>query len=555
MTPRVFSIRMACYLLLAASPLGAADFSTGVNWPSYGGTPSALRYSSLDQINASNVRNLAPAWVFQTGDKESGLQATPIVIDGVMYLSSASNWVFALDAETGRLLWEYRFPIPAGAEIAYGRQNRGVAVGNGRVFMGTADNHMVALDQKTGRELWRVNVEDARQCGCSITGAPLVVKDIVIAGVTGGDSAHRGYLDAFDARTGHLRWRFYTIPAPGEKGSETWPGDSWRFGGGSTWMTGSYDPDLDLLYWGVGNAAADLNATHRHGDNLYTCSIIALDPATGTLKWHYQEVPQDVWDYDATFELILADIPVNGQTRKVLMQPNKTGYVWVIDRVTGRFLKAWRFANHVNWVSGITEEGKLLERLEPEIGKTKLVCPSAIGAKNWNQGAYSLHTGWLYLPVQEICNDLTVRDEEGSEGKGFIGGSWVMKPPPGGKIEGYIAAYDPVSGDRKWTVPATTWILASVLATAGDVVFSGDPEGYFFALDARTGKRLWSFQTGAGHRGSSVTYSVNGRQYVATPTGWGSIVGGAHQAFWPDRPAPRDGSALVVFALPREERQ
>ena len=295
---------MACLILLAASPLGAADFSTGANWPSYGGTYSALRYSALDQINASNVQKLAPAWVFQTGDKESGLQATPIVIDGVMYLSSASNWVFALDADTGRLLWEYRFPMPADAQAAYGRQNRGVAVGNGRVFMGTADNHMVALDQKTGRELWRVNVEDARQCGCSITGAPLVVKDMVIAGVTGGDSAHRGYLTAFDARTGRLRWRFYTIPAPGEKGSETWPGDSWRFGGGSTWMTGSYDPDLDLLYWGVGNAAADLNATHRRGDNLYTCSIVALDPATGTLKWHYQEVPQDVWDYDAVFELI-----------------------------------------------------------------------------------------------------------------------------------------------------------------------------------------------------------------------------------------------------------
>ncbi|MBZ5621753.1 MAG: PQQ-dependent dehydrogenase, methanol/ethanol family [Acidobacteriia bacterium] len=543
---------LAAGMLFLAVPLTAADFATKTDWPSYGGTHSALRYSALDQINAANVQKLAPVWMFQTGDKESGLEATPIVIDGVMYLSSASNWVFALAADTGRLLWEYRFPLPAAFQPIYGRQNRGVAVGQGRVFMGTADNHVVALDQKTGTELWRVNVEDERQCGCNITGAPLVVKDLVITGVTGGDSAHRGYLTAFDARTGRMRWRFYTIPAPGEKGSETWPGESWRFGGGATWMTGSYDPDLDLLYWGVGNAAADLNATHRRGDNLYTCSIVALDPATGGLKWHYQEVPQDMWDYDAAFELILADIPLGGQTRKVLMQPNKTGYVWMIDRVTGRFLKAWRFANQVNWVTGITEEGKLVGRLEPEIGKTKLVCPSAIGAKNWNQSAYSLRTGWLYIPVQEICNDLTARDDEGSEGRPFIGGDWQMKPPPGGRMEGYIAAYDAVTGERKWTALATTWILASVLATAGDVVFSGDPEGFFFALDARTGKRLWSFQTGGGHRGSAVTYSVNGRQYVATPSGWGSVVGAAHHAFWPDRPAPQGGSALVVFALPQE---
>jgi alcohol dehydrogenase (cytochrome c) len=538
--------------VLLAIPLAAAEFATRADWPSYGGTYSALRYSALDQVNRSNVAKLGPAWMFQTGDPEAGLQATPIVVDGVMYLASASSWVFALDAATGSLLWEYRYPLPKRQQLGYGRQNRGVAVGQGRVFLGTADNSMVALDQKTGRELWRVNIEDERQCGCNVTGAPLLVKDIVIAGVTGGDSAHRGYLTAFDAKTGRLRWRFYTVPAPGEPGSETWPGDSWRFGGGSTWMTGSYDPDLDLLYWGVGNAANDLNALHRRGDNLYTCSIVALDPATGKLKWHYQQVPQDVWDYDSAFELILADLPVGGQTRKVVMQANKTGYVWMLDRATGQFLKAWRFAKNVNWVSGITEDGKLQGRLEPEIGKTKMVCPSAIGAKNWNQAAYSLGTGLLYIPVQEICNELTARDEPPSEGKPHTGGDWVMKPPPGGKIEGYIAAYDARTGEQRWTAPAATWILASVLATAGDLVFSGDPEGNFFALDARSGKRLWSFQTGGGHRGSAITYSVNGRQYVATPSGWGSVVGSIHPAFWPDRPAPRPGSTLVVFALPEE---
>jgi alcohol dehydrogenase (cytochrome c) len=537
---------------LPAIPLLAAEFATRADWPSYGGTYSALRYSALDQINRTNVAKLAPAWIFQTGDPETGLQATPIVIDGVMYLASASSWAFALDAATGRLIWEYRFPLPKRTQLGYGRQNRGVAVGLGRVFLGTADNHVVALDQKTGKELWRVNVEDERQCGCNVTGAPLFVKDMVIAGVTAGDSAHRGYLTALDARTGRLRWRFYTIPAPGEPGSETWPGDSWRFGGGSTWMTGSYDPDLDLLYWGIGNAANDLNAIHRRGDNLYTCSIVALDPATGKLKWHYQEVPQDVWDFDAAFELILADMPIDGQTRKVLMQPTKTGYVWVLDRVTGRFLKAWRFAKNVNWVTGISEDGKLLGRLEPELGKTKMICPSAIGAKNWNQAAYSPAAGLLYIPVQEVCNDLTPRDEKPQEGKSYTGGDWEMKAPPGSKIEGYIGAYDARTGERRWTVPATTWILSSILATAGELVFSGDPEGNFFALDAKTGDRLWSFQTGGGQRGSSVTYAVGGRQYVAAPTGWGSVVGGIHTTFWPDRPAPRAGSTLVVFALAGE---
>src|SRR5215471_6528860 len=516
---------LALFLTL---PIMAAEFATRADWPSYGGTHSALRYSALDQINRSNVAKLAPVWVFQTGDPEPGLQATPIVIDGVMYLASSSGWAFALHAATGHLIWEYRFPLPKRERLGYGRQNRGVAVGNGRVFLGTADNHLVALDQKTGRELWRVNIEDERQCGCNVTGAPMVVKDMVIAGVTGGDSAHRGYLTAFDTKTGRLRWRFYTIPAPGEPGSETWPGDSWRYGGGGTWMTGSYDSDLDLLYWGVGNAANDLNAAHRRGANLYTASIIALDPGTGKLKWHYQLVPQDVWDYDAAFELILADIPIDGRTRKVIMQPTKTGYVWMLDRATGQFLKAWRFAKHVNWISGISEDGKLLGRVEPEIGKTKMVCPSAAGAKNWNQAAYSQGTGWLYIPVQEICNELTAREQQPSEGKGFIGGSWELKPPPAGKYEGYIAAYDARTGERQWTFPATTWILASVLATAGDLVFSGDPEGYFFALDARTGKQLWSFQTGGGHRGSAVTYAVGGRQYLATPTGWGSVVGSIH---------------------------
>ncbi|MBM3813692.1 MAG: PQQ-dependent dehydrogenase, methanol/ethanol family [Acidimicrobiia bacterium] len=541
----------AAGLLLLPLTLFASGEATIADWPSHGGTYLAWRYSGLSQVNASNVSRLAPAWVFQTGDYANGLQATPIVVDGVLYLSTSSSWVFALNAATGRLLWEYRFPL--GKALGYGKQNRGVAVGSGMVFLGTADNHVVGLDSATGRERWRVAVEDPRQCGCNITGAPLALKDMVVVGVTAGDSAHRGYLTAFDARTGRLRWRFHTIPGPGEKGHDTWPGDSWRFGGAATWMTGSFDPELNLLYWGVGNAAADVDGRRRRGDNLYTASVIALNPETGKLVWHYQEIPHDVWDYDSCYELILVDLPVAGRMRKLLVHATKAGYTWVLDRATGEFLKAWQYVKHATWVAGITETGKLAGRREPEPGKAVNVCPGAIGGKSWNQSAWSPRTGLLYVPVIESCNDILVREQEPVEGRVYIGGSWVMKPPPGGKIEGYLAAFDPLTGEKKWTMPATTWLLASILATAGDLLFTGDPEGDFFAVDARSGKRLWSFPTGAGHRGSAVTYSVGGRQFVATPTGWGSIVGRSHSAFFPQAPAPREGSALMVFALPEEK--
>jgi alcohol dehydrogenase (cytochrome c) len=545
---------LGLFLLTGAAALafGAGDGATGAAWPNYGGSYSAWRYSALDQVNRENVQRLQPAWVFQTGDYENGLQATPIVVDGVLYLSTSNNWVFALDGATGRMLWEYHFPLSKALPL-YGKQNRGVAVGRGFVFLGTADNHVVALDRRNGQEVWRVNVEDARQCGCNITGAPRVVKDVVIAGVTGGDSAHRGYLTAFDAATGRLRWRFYTIPKRGEKGNETWPGESWRYGGGSTWMTGSYDPELNLLYWGVGNAASDLNSASRRGDNLYTDSVIALDPGTGKLIWHYQEIPQDVWDFDAVYELMLVDLVLRGRPHKAVVQVSKSGFTWVLDRATGEFLEAWPYVKNYNWISGITETGKLVGRKEPAKDAIKLLCPSAMGGKSWNQAAYSPRTGWVYVPVLEICNDLIVREEEPQEGRPYLGGSWIMKAPPAAKQESYLAAFDVVSGKRQWSAPATTWLLASVLATAGDLVFSGDPEGNFFALDARSGARLWSFQTGAGHRGSAITYAVAGRQYVATPTGWGSLVGQAHAALWPG-PVPRSGSALFVFALPEEKR-
>ncbi|HTS46950.1 MAG TPA: PQQ-dependent dehydrogenase, methanol/ethanol family [Bryobacteraceae bacterium] len=540
-------------LSLGLAALWAQNGATSKDWPSYGGTQLAWRYSALDQINTSNVKKLVPVWQFQTGDYAQGLQSTPIVIDGVLYLSTTHSQVFALDAATGKMIWQYKYPMPRGA--GGNIQNRGIAVGFGKVFVGTYDDYMVAIDQKTGVESWKVALADSSQCGCSITGAPLLVKDKVIVGEAGGDGAFRGFLTALDAKTGRLAWRFYTIPGAGEKGNETWKGDSWKYGGGATWMTGSFDRDLNLLYWGIGNAASDMYSANRfsgegEGANLYTGSVVALDADTGKLKWYYQEIPKDVWDYDSAYECLLIDRPVRGVMRKLLVHINKSGYTWVLDRTNGEFLGAFPIVDNHTWLAGITEDGKILGRVEPVEGKATLICPGPDGGKSWNQVAYSPRTGFMYTPTLEICSDSVSREQTPVEGRGFLGGTWSHRAPAQGPAYSHIDAYDPVTGKRMWSVRYKYALLASMLATAGDLVFTGDPEGYFFALNARTGEKLWSFQTGAGNRGSAISYSVNGRQYIATPTGWGSIAGRGLTSIWPEAENFRPGSTLVVFALP-----
>lgn len=534
----------------------AMDGSTKADWPSYGGTGSAWRYSALDQINASNIKKLTPAWMLQTGDAAEGLQATPIVVDGVLYISTLHAQVFAADAATGKVLWHYTYQ--GGRNVSGIIQNRGVAVGPDKVYVGTYDDYLVAIDRKTGLESWKVGVNDARQCGCNITAAPLLVKDKVLIGTAGGDSAFRGYITAFDTKTGRLAWRFYTIPGPGEKGHETWKGDSWRWGGGGTWMTGSFDPALNLVYWGTGNAASDMYADSRYsgvgeGANLYTGSVVALDADTGKLKWHYQEIPKDVWDYDSAYESLLIDREVRGRMRKLLVHINKSGYTWVLDRTNGEFVGVYPIVDHHTWLTGMTEDGKILGRHEPVQGKTTLICPGPNGGKSWNQVSYSPRTGLMYTPTIEACSQSISREQEAVEGRGFLGGSWSVEPFPGEEIYSHIDAYDPVTGKRQWSVRYPDLMLASILSTAGDLVFTGDPYGEFFALDAKTGNKVWSYQTGAGHRGSSISYSVNGRQYIATPSGWGSLSAGVVRG-GPGKPGPRGGSTLIVFALPEETR-
>lgn len=536
--------------LAAAALFAADDGTTSANWPHYGGTQRSWRYSSLNQINAKNVSKLGVAWAFQTGDYEGGFQATPIVVDGIMYVSTSRNHIFALDAATGKEIWKYTYQLPKGFTVFYGTFNRGVAVGHGRVYIGTLDNYVVAVDQKTGKELWKTNVEDVNQCGCNITGAPLIVKDKVVVGTTGGDSAHRGYVVAFDSKTGRQAWRFWTIPAPGEKGNDSWSGDSWKYGGGSSWMTGSYDADLNLVYWSIGNPAADFYGGSRKGDNLYTDSVVALDADSGQLKWYFQQVPHDVWDFDTAYENILLDLPVKGTQRKLLLNVNKGGYVFVNDRATGEFVSGYPIVKHINWITGTDAKGNLTGRNEPKVGETTFICPAIGGGRSWNQASFSPRTGLLYTTAIEWCEDVVSQPEEPSEGKVFFGGTFVPKHPKGEEAYSHLDAIDPVTGQKKWSYRAKYPLLASVLSTAGDVVFTGDPEGYFFALDAKSGKKLWSVQTGSGHRGSSITYAVNGKQYLATPSGWGSAVAGLMTQLWPEAEKFRSGSTLWVFALP-----
>jgi alcohol dehydrogenase (cytochrome c) len=540
-------------LLTTTAAMSAQDGATAGDWPHYGGTQASWRHSSLSQINTTNVKRIAPAWMFQTGDYEGGLQITPIVLDGVMYISTSRNRVFALDAATGAPKWQYTYPLPRSFTTFYGPWNRGVAVAHGKVYMGTLDNHVVALDQKTGKEVWRINVEDANQCGCNITAAPLVVKDKVVVGVTGGDSAHRGYITAYYANTGRQAWRFWTIPGPGEPGHETWSGDSWKYGGGSSWMTGSYDPELDLIYWSVGNPAADFYGGSRQGSNLYTDSVVALHADTGKLKWYNQQIPHDVWDFDTAYENILLDFPIKEQMRQLLINVNKSGFTWVLDRATGKFLNAYPIVKHYNWIKGISPTGELIGRNEPEVGKKKLLCPSIGGGRSWNQAAYSPDTKLLYTTAIEWCQEVTAQKEEPQEGKVFFGGVFENRHPPGEKAYGHLDAIDPVSGKITWTYRYKYPLLASVLSTAGGLIFTGDVEGHFFALDARNGHKLWQFQTGSGNRGSSITYWVNGRQYIATPSGWGSALAGLLPQLWPETENLRTGSTMIVFALPEAQ--
>jgi alcohol dehydrogenase (cytochrome c) len=499
------------------------------NWLTYSGSFRSQRYSLLTQITPENVKNLEPQWVFQSRSLEK-YEATALVVDGIMYTVQPPNDLLALDATTGRTFWMYSYRPSADARPCCGRVNRGVAILGDTLFMGTIDGHLVAVDAKVGRPLWDVKLERP-EAGYALTVAPLVVKDKVIVGTAGGEYGIRGFLAGYDARTGKEAWRFYTIAGPGEPGRETWGGDSWKTGGGSIWVTGSYDPDSNLTYWGIGNAGPDWNGDTRPGDNLYTSSVVALDADTGKLKWHYQFSPHDEFDYDAVQVPVLADVRWQGSPRKVMMFANRNGFFYVLDRTTGQFLSGKPFVR-VNWAEGFDKDGRpnRVPGMVPTPEGT-LIYPGNQGGTNWYNPSYSPRTGLFYIPSWVNYSSIYVkRPQDFVEGRSFGGGGARNTVPAGLRTatnnfrkeeEGYgaIRAIDPLTGERKWEYKMVDFTDAGILTTASDLLFSGGREGFFYALDARTGALLWKFIVGGQVQSGPMTYSVGGRQYVAVAAG------------------------------------
>jgi len=485
------------------------------NWLTYSGDYKSWRYSLLDQINRTNASGLAAQWVFQSASLGQ-FETTPLEIDGILYGTGQDNRAFAIDARTGRAIWRYQRHLPDKVEPCCGMVNRGFAALGDRLFMATLDAHVIALDRKTGNVIWDVEAADYRQAYV-FTVAPLLVKDKIIVGVAGGEYGVRGFIDAYDTATGKRVWRFYTVPGPGEPGHETWAGDSWKTGGAPAWITGSFDPELNLIYWPTGNPAPSDYGRERRGDNLYSNSMLALDADTGKLKWYFQYTPHDLHDYDATQVPVLLDAVWQGQQRKLLLHANRNGFLYVLDRGTGQFLAATPFA-HVTWAKEIGGDGRPVVNPgnEPTPEGTR-TCPGALGATNWFSPSYDPRTGLLYVASSEECDLFTGAPQKFHEGHDFIGSIYV--PASGEKAWGALRALDPLSGKKVWEFKYNSPPWGGVLSTAGDVVFAGDSEGNFIAFDARTGRDLWHIQLGAAIYSSPITYSLDGRQYVAIPAG------------------------------------
>ena len=503
-----------------------ADSEPG-NWLTYSGSYRSWRYSALDQIQPENVGRLKVAWVHQMPTRHR-IEATPIVADGVMYVTEPPSNVFALDAATGRPYWRYKRSLPAKINVCCDAVNRGVAVLGDRVFLGTVDAHLVALNAKTGAVLWDVPVADS-QTGYSITGAPLIVKDMVITGVAGGEYGIRGFLDAYDAATGKRRWRFNTIPGPGEKGHETWGGtDSWKRGGGPTWVTGSYDPELNLLIWGVGNPSPDWNADVRPGDNLYTDSAIALDADTGALKWHFQFVPNDANDWDAVQVPVLVDAEWQAKPRKLVYWAHRGGFYYVLDRATGEFLHGKAFAKQT-WAKGLDAKGRP-QRLPNSVPTEQgvYIWPGVQGATNWYSPSYNPQSGYFYLTVWENKGYYRKGEATYTPGNRYVGSvpDIDVTDDPG---FGAIRALNPKTGDKIWEYRTHTKPWSGVLTTASRLLFGAnggwlsrgreEMEAYFFALDADNGKELWRINLGGAMASNPITYLANGKQMVTMAAG------------------------------------
>lgn len=486
------------------------------NWFTYWGDYQGRHYSALKQINTANVGQLQARWSAQLPG-QSILEATPLVVDGIMYTSGSPGTVVALDARTGLQIWRYQRQQKRVNPYEINPFNRGVAVLGNRVFFGTLDAALVALDARTGLPVWEVQVDDTMK-GFSFTSAPLAIKDKIVIGITGGEFGLPGYVDAYDPATGKRLWRFNTVPGPGEFGNDTWLGDSWKRGGAPGWLTGTYDPELDVLYWPIGNPGPDSDFEVRKGDNLFSCSVVALDPATGQRKWHYQFTPGDSHDWDATEDVVLVDRMYRGQRRKLLLQANRNGLFYVLDRTNGKFLSGTPFVRQT-WNAGFDENGrpKIIPGTDASPEGT-VVYPSGGGANNWRSPSYDPASGWMYLVFTESGQRYVRQFEEYEIGKQYWGGRGTRIP--GETDVTGVMALDPETGDVKWRYKlAQTSLGGGVLATGGGVVFAGAADGNLVALESRTGKLLWRFQTGGRIAASPMSYSVDGKQYVAISAG------------------------------------
>src|ERR1700722_3644199 len=489
----------------------------GENWPSYNGDYTGRRFSRLGEINRANVAQMRAAWVFHPGNSQR-LEATPVVIRGVMYLTSAND-VFALDASTGRPLWHYARPVSSGLlDDAAAHKNRGVAVWAHFVYVETDDAHLLCLDARSGNLQWDVQYADKHQ-HYGATSAPLVVKNEVVVGTSGGDSGVRGFVAAYDASAGTLNWRHWTIPGPGEFGSSSWPGDSYLHGGATTWMPGTYDPELDTLYWTTSNAAPDFVGDSRPGDDLYTSCVLAIDPDTGKLKWYFQFTPHDLYDFDATETPVLVDAEDNGAVRHLLVQADRNGFFYVLDRTNGKFLHASSFVEKLNWATGVDASGRpILSGRIPTAGGT-LICPGINGATNWFSPSYNPNTGLFYVMALENCNLAFAIPKPFVKGETYY--NTGTKLPPDEHSQKILLALSVADGKSVWRYPqigdGNSW--GGTLTTAGGLVLFADDAGSLEAVDATTGHALWHFNTGQRISASPMTYAVDGEQYVAISAG------------------------------------
>jgi alcohol dehydrogenase (cytochrome c) len=570
----------ACALMIAGAPLLAAgaagpndadlmgDAASTGDVLTYGMGPQAQRFSPLNAINDGNVSKLVPAFAASLGgEKQRGQESQPLVYDGTIYVTGSYSRLFAFDAHTGEQKWKYEARLPDGIMPCCDVVNRGAAIYGDKIIFATLDARLVALNRNTGKVVWNKQIADY-QAGYSATAAPLIVKGMVITGNSGGEFGVVGAVEARDVNTGELIWHRPVVE--GNMGTlrgkdngitgklnASWEGDLWKTGGGATWLGGTYDPETNLLFFGTGNPAP-WNSNLRKGDNLYTASTLAIDPETGVIKWHYQTTPHDGWDFDGVNEFIPFDATINGKPMKLGAKADRNGYFFVLDRTNGRFISASKFVMQTTWANGFTKDGKpnyiAAGRPGPaqgtEKGTTVFSSPSFLGGKNWMPMAYSKDTGLFYIPSNDWGMDIWNEPISYKKGAAYLGAGFTIKPIAEDHI-GALRAMDPRTGKIMWEYKNKAPLWGGVLTTAGNLVFTGTPEGYLKAFDAKTGKELWKFQTGSGVVGSPITWEQDGEQYVAVMSGWGGAVplwGGEVAKSFKDI---NQGGSLWVFKMPK----